>query len=174
MNICIVFTGTVASKLAPKIYKAFSTDYKVTPVFTKKAKYFYAPRGIDSPFADSFLDDESEWPRPPTGGYNKEDGIPHVDLARENDVLLIIASADFLSKVANGICDDLASSLYRAWRRHKPIIVAPAMNSYMWDHPVTDEHLKALENWDVRIIPPQEKVLACGDVGIGADRKSVV
>jgi len=168
MNICIVFTGTVASKLAPKIYKAFCGDYNVTPVFTKKAKYFYAPQGIGSPFAESFLDDDSEWPRPPIGGYNKEDEIPHIQIAKNNDVLLVIASADFLSKMANGICDDLASSVYRAWHRNKPVIVAPAMNSYMWDHPETDEHLKKLENWNVKLVPPQEKVLACGDKGMGA------
>ncbi|MFA6679060.1 MAG: flavoprotein, partial [Candidatus Methanomethylophilaceae archaeon] len=170
-KLCVVFTGTVASTLAPKICEAFQNDFEVTTVFTKKALYFYNPfRSMNSetPFCDSYLDDETEWKGLPVGGYVKQQEIPHVDLATQNDVLLIIASADFLAKMTNGICDDLASSLYRAWRRHRPVIVAPAMNSYMWNHPVTQEHLNTLKSWNVNIVYPQEKMLACGEVGMGA------
>jgi hypothetical protein len=71
--------------------------------------------------------------------------------------------------MANGICDNLLTSVFRAWDWTRPIVVAPAMNTYMWESPFTNMHLGALKNlFGVSVIPPVEKELACGDVGVGA------
>ncbi len=84
--------------------------------------------------------------------------------------LLIIAplTANTLAKIANGLCDNLLTCIVRAWDYNKPLLVAPAMNTYMWDNPFTLKHLKELESLSVIVIPPVAKVLACGDNGLGA------
>lgn len=167
-KLAIIFTGTVATTLAKKIICTFEKEeYQVTSVFTQKAQYFVNVQDLH--YFDGFnaFSAEEEW-KIPIAGYSKSDKIPHIEMAKENDALLIIASADFLSKMANGICDDLASSLYRAWHRYKPVIVCPAMNTWMWNHPITNEHINKIKEWGVIVINPIEKELACGDFGIGA------
>lgn len=172
-KIAIVFTGTVASTLAEKIILTFAKDnHEVTAIFTEKSRYFINEGLLRLAFEKAFvnvrvLTDSDEW-RVPHGGYKKDDKIPHIELAKENDLLLIIASADFMSKMVNGACDDLATSLYRAWHRYKPVILCPAMNTMMWTHPVTARHVSQLESWGVDVIYPVRKQLACGDTGIGA------
>ena len=71
-----------------------------------------------------------------------------------------------ISTQANGLCDDLLSCTARAWDLDKPVVVAPAMNTAMWSHPMTAHHLAALRG--VYVVAPVSKALACGDVGIGA------
>lgn len=164
-NLVIIFTGTVATSLADKIICSYSIEeYNVTSVFTEKSQYF-----VDMDFLLNkhfyIFTDKHEWLKEK---YSKDDLIPHIDFAKTNDCLLIIASADFISKMVNGICDDLASSLYRAWHRYKPVVVAPAMNTHMWNHPITLKHIEQLQEWNVKIVNPIEKKLACGDYGVGA------
>lgn len=83
-------------------------------------------------------------------------------------------SANLLAKVANGLCDDLLTSVIRAWETDAPhkkkILVAPAMNTYMYVHPVTAKQLKEISGWRwLEVLMPQGgKELACGDVGAGA------
>lgn len=97
------------------------------------------------------------------------DPVLHIELRRWADLFLIAPlSANTLSKIANGLCDDLLSCVARAWDFEKPFFVAPAMNSAMWTHPVTKTHLETLRSYGVHIIPPISKRLACNDVGIGA------
>ena len=101
-------------------------------------------------------------------------------------------SANLLAKITNGICDNLITNVVRAWdtqgtfdvdgqRRKKRILVAPAMNTYMWTHPLTTRQIRILEeDWGVKegedtsdelrwfeVLRPQEKRLACDDVGVG-------
>ncbi len=74
-----------------------------------------------------------------------------------------------ISTQANGLCDDLLSCTARAWDLDKPVVVAPAMNTAMWSHPMTAHHLAALRGvYDAAVVAPVSKALACGDVGIGA------
>jgi len=107
----------------------------------------------------------------PTNAYARDQEIPHIALGKWADALLIApCSANTLAKIANGMCDNLLTGVARAWDRTKPIILAPAMNTRMWEHPATAEHLATLRRWypHCTIIEPVAKRLACGDTGIGA------
>lgn len=73
-----------------------------------------------------------------------------------------------MAKAATGICDNLLSCLLRAWDFSKPLFACPAMNTAMWEHPVTQQHTRLLEAFGYQLISPVEKKLACGDVGMGA------
>ena len=66
------------------------------------------------------------------------------------------------------MCDNLLTCICRAWDFKKPILVAPAMNTFMWDHPITGIQISTLKSWGYEEIPPIEKVLMCKDTGVGA------
>lgn len=70
--------------------------------------------------------------------------------------------------LSQGLCDNLLSSVFRAWSFSRPVIVAPAMNTIMWESPFTAKHIKVLEDLGVVVLPTVEKLLACGDQGLGA------
>lgn len=106
----------------------------------------------------------------------------HIQLRDWADCLICAPlSAHTLGKIANGLCDDTLSCIIRAWHyghqtsSRKAIILAPAMNTAMWEHPVTSQQLDTLKSFwyctsscHTYIVEPQVKVLACGDVGTGA------
>jgi phosphopantothenoylcysteine decarboxylase len=132
---------------------------------------------------------------PSHGVYQRDDPVLHVELRRWADLLLIAPlDANTLAKLAHGLSDNLLTCLYRAWDRRRPILLAPAMNTFMWENPLTGRHLRLLLdlhgdgaaapppgapldaviaalNRDcprLRVCPPQSKRLACGDEGVGA------
>ena len=110
--------------------------------------------------------DEDEWT-----GYRdiRKDLVLHIKLRRWADLGVVApCSANTLAKLANGMSDNLATCCLRAWDPAKPLIVAPAMNTVMWEHPATKLHLDTLQSWGFHIIPPASKTLACNDVGRGA------
>src|SRR5437660_181022 len=108
--------------------------------------------------------------------------------------MIVIAplDANTLAKLANGLADNCLTCVWRAWDPARPVVLAPAMNTLMWEHPLTGRHLRRLAAdagagpppdglgldeliaWingscpRLRVVPPQSKRLACGDVGIGA------
>ncbi|MDR1935762.1 MAG: bifunctional phosphopantothenoylcysteine decarboxylase/phosphopantothenate--cysteine ligase CoaBC [Candidatus Accumulibacter sp.] len=93
-------------------------------------------------------------------------GMAHIQLAREADVLLIApASADFLAKAANGVADNLLTTLTLA--RGCPLLVAPAMNRQMWHNPATQRNIATLAGDAVGILGPASGELACGESGEG-------
>lgn len=90
----------------------------------------------------------------------------HLDLARSSDLMLVApASANTIGRMAAGLADDLLTSCYLAFEG--PVMVAPAMNTRMWEHPATRANLATLAARGVEIIPPGEGLLADGDVGAG-------
>jgi len=92
--------------------------------------------------------------------------MAHIELSRGCDAIVIApASADFLAKLAQGLCDDLLSTLCLA--RDCPLLVAPAMNLQMWDKPATQRNMKQLGADGVAILGPGSGDQACGDVGMG-------
>jgi phosphopantothenoylcysteine decarboxylase/phosphopantothenate--cysteine ligase len=93
--------------------------------------------------------------------------IGHVSLADWADVVVVApATANIIGKVANGICDDLLSTvLCASWK--KPTFFAPAMNEKMWENPAVQENLKILKRMGVKLIGPGKGRLACGTEGVG-------
>ena len=129
--------------------------------------------------------DACEWAS--LGAAGADAAVPHIELRRWADLLIIApCSANTLARIAGGAADNLLTCVARAWpfacaeggggggggggppRAAKPVLLAPAMNTAMWEHPVTAQHLRAVEGWGFTVIPPVEKRLVCGDVGVGA------
>jgi phosphopantothenoylcysteine decarboxylase/phosphopantothenate--cysteine ligase len=99
-------------------------------------------------------------------GAEAEPDYRHLDLARAADVILVApASANTLARMAAGLGDDILTSTLLAY--DGPVLVAPAMNTKMWEHPATRANLATLAGRGVRVIPPGEGLLADGDVGAG-------
>ncbi|MCM5572256.1 bifunctional phosphopantothenoylcysteine decarboxylase/phosphopantothenate--cysteine ligase CoaBC [Burkholderiaceae bacterium FT117] len=95
-----------------------------------------------------------------------DNGMAHIELSRAADALLVApASADFLAKLANGLCDDLLSTLCLA--RDCPLVVAPAMNRQMWAHPATQRNVARLRDDGVSFFGPDSGDQACGETGEG-------
>lgn len=164
MKILLGVTGSVATTLVSKLISQLeSAGHEVQVVATKWSLYFFEPADLSV----RVWRDEDEW----SGAiYEKNQPIPHIDLREWADLLLIAPlSANTLAKMANGLCDNLLTSVARAWSRDKPLVVAPAMNTVMWEHPATEQHLDQLQVWfRFRAVRPIAKRLACGDEGIGA------
>jgi phosphopantothenoylcysteine decarboxylase/phosphopantothenate--cysteine ligase len=92
--------------------------------------------------------------------------IEHIRVAQENQILVIApATADLLAKLAHGLADDFLTTTYLAFTG--PVVLAPAMNTNMWNHPATQENLRILRSRGHVIIEPDEGILACGMVGPG-------
>jgi phosphopantothenoylcysteine decarboxylase / phosphopantothenate---cysteine ligase len=93
-------------------------------------------------------------------------GMPHIELSRDRDLVLVApATADFLAKLAQGRADDLLSTLCLA--RECPLMVAPAMNRQMWEHPATQRNVAQLRQDGVALIGPDSGEQACGETGLG-------
>ena len=194
-------TGSVAALRTPELAQALVTaGHAVQVLATHAALYFFDPADVPPgafPWQGQswrVLREEHEWPGRSEGRrYQRGDPVLHIELRRWAEVLLIAPlDAHTLAKLATGLCDNCLSCVWRAWDRSRPIILAPAMNTLMWDHPFTCQHLRALGCYSgltdlpeeddpllllerinarspfLRLIPPQVKTLACGDVGVGA------
>ncbi len=165
MKMLLGVTGSVAATLTPKLVtELLKRGHEVQIIATEPALYFF------NPFIPNvkLWRDAEEWKY---ARYVPHSPIPHIDLRSWADAMIIAPiSANTLGKLAHGIADNLLTCTMRAWDFAKPIILVPAMNTHMWVHPATAEHLKTLRRWypKLTIIPPVEKTLACGDVGIGA------
>ncbi|KAH8064533.1 phosphopantothenoylcysteine decarboxylase [Aureococcus anophagefferens] len=166
-------TGSVATVKVPKLALALSEVADVRVVVTEKAKTFLAKaEAYDAAAWATFqasgievLSDADEW----DAWQEIGDDVVHVELRKWADLLVVAPlSANSLAKLANGLCDDLLSCTARAWDFDKPFVVAPAMNTAMWTHPLTATHLADLRVLGVAAVPPASKKLACGDVGPGA------
>ena len=92
--------------------------------------------------------------------------MSHIELSRKSDLIVVApASANLMEKIAYGRADDLASTVLVA--SNKPILIAPAMNTEMWNHPATQKNLKTIKDNGAKIVGPNAGDLACGEVGSG-------
>ncbi|KAI9705888.1 MAG: hypothetical protein M1836_005294 [Candelina mexicana] len=193
-HLLLAASGSVATIKLPNIVQALSEceALSIRILLTKSAENFLAGQSAEQPALDSLraianvdgiYHDEDEWKHPWTRGG----GILHIELRRWADLLVIAPlSANSLAKIVGGFSDNLLLSVVRAWDttdeiesslNKKRIIVAPAMNTAMWRHPITKRQIEVLEeDWGVQgdflgwfeVLKPIEKELACGDVGDGA------
>jgi phosphopantothenoylcysteine synthetase/decarboxylase len=185
VNVILGMTGSVASIKARELitklaFLAAPRLPSLKVVATKAAKHFFNWEELNEFWfhhAVEFHSDEEEW----RDWKKVGDPVLHIELRRWADILVIApCSANTLAKLANGLCDDLLSCIVRAWDFKDPnkrLIIAPAMNTMMWESPFTQKHLETLvelgggtmdDQKRVQIIGPVEKTLACGDVGNGA------
>lgn len=97
------------------------------------------------------------------------DKVNHIELAQNCDLVLIApATANVIGKLANGIADDMLTTVCMALPTNVPKIIAPAMNTKMYEQPVTVDNMLKLEKYGFEEIKPISERLACGDIGIGA------
>ncbi|KAF8918935.1 flavoprotein [Mucidula mucida] len=138
---------------------------KVEVVSTAASLAFFKPSDIEASGSRVWTD-KDEW----TDTFNIGDPILHIELRRWADVVLVApCSANTLSKIAHGLCDNLVTSLLRALTPTTPTYVFPAMNTLMYEHPLTAEHLRIVRDVVMyNVVGPIGKALACGDVGMGA------
>ncbi|XP_053933613.1 phosphopantothenoylcysteine decarboxylase isoform X3 [Cuculus canorus] len=99
----------------------------------------------------------------------RSDPVLHIELRRWADLMLVAPlDANTLAKLANGICDNLLTCVIRAWDLSKPLLFCPAMNTAMWEHPITAQQVEQLKGFGYTEIPCVVKKLVCGDEGRGA------
>jgi phosphopantothenoylcysteine decarboxylase len=190
-KILLGVTGSVAAIKTPDLFAALTAaGHSVRIVATRAATYFFDPAQIEPVNGQRnrlvVSLDADEWPG---DRYQRGDEVLHIELRRWADLLLIAPlDANTLAKLAGGLCDNCLTCVWRAWEPARPVVLAPAMNTLMWEHPLTRRHLSALAGdalphdldqdqmlaainrlaGPLRIVAPVSKELACGDVGVGA------
>ncbi|TRM63838.1 flavo protein [Schizophyllum amplum] len=166
-HVLLITTGSVASVKAPLIVKQLLQygRVKVEVVATKPSLAFYTADDIRKARSRVWTDAD-EW----RADYTIGDPILHIELRRWADIVLVApCSANTLSKIAHGSCDNLVTSLLRALAPTTPTYIFPAMNTLMYEHPLTAEHVRVVRDVvKYNVVGPIGKGLACGDVGMGA------
>ncbi|MEJ5251551.1 MAG: bifunctional phosphopantothenoylcysteine decarboxylase/phosphopantothenate--cysteine ligase CoaBC [Armatimonadota bacterium] len=158
-HILLGVTGSIAAyKAADIASKLTQAGAEVDVVLTEHARRFITEITFRAITRRPVLIDLFDEP--------EERQIAHIHLAKRADVLLIApATANILAKLAYGIADDLLTTL--ALATQAKLVIAPAMNTVMWQHPATQENVRILEERGARFVYPVEGMLACGDVGAG-------
>ncbi len=165
MRVAVGVTGGVAAYKAAELVRFLQQEgLEVEVVMTRAAQEFVAPLTFAALTGRKVITEMFGAPESPTA--NVESAIEHIAVAQRIDALVIApATADFLARMAGGLADDFLSTLVLATKAH--VIVAPAMNVNMWEHPATQENLARLRGRGVRIVEPGDGYLACGMTGPG-------
>lgn len=158
-NILIILTGSIACyKSCSVISKLKQKGHSLKVVLSPSSLQFIGPATIEGLTGEP----------PVTDMYSTEHVMDHITLVRWADLILAApATANYINKIANGIGDDLLTTLFLAHDFEKPFLIAPAMNTKMYLHPVTQESIKKLKQMNVEILETASGVLACGEVGSG-------
>src|SRR3954453_4024405 len=166
MKIALGVSGGIAAYKAAELLRLLQDrGVRAQGVMTHSAQEFVRPltfaalsgeKVITGMFADSGAGDEA----------NLSSAIEHIAVAQDIDALVVVpATANVIAKFARGISDDFLTTLYLATKA--PVVIAPAMNVNMWEHPATQENLDILRARGVRVVEPGSGYLACGMVGSG-------
>lgn len=157
-NILIGITGSISAyKIADVVSELGKQGHQVQCILTQSAREFVSPLVLETLSG-----------RPARSALFGADisGTEHIDLARWADVFVVApASANVLAKLALGLADDLLTTV--ALATEAPMLIAPAMNTVMWDKPITQQHVKTLRERGAGFIEPGAGILACGEVGVG-------
>lgn len=154
-NILIGITSSIAAYKIPELIRMFKkANYDVKVVMTPEAKNFVTPLTLETLSSNRVYEQQ----------FCPRDNTQHISLCSWADAFIIAPlSANTLSKIANGICDNLLSSVFCAYLgEKKPIILAPAMNCGMWENPFVQKNLETLKNAGCKILEPEYGFLACG------------
>lgn len=153
-------TGSIAAfKAASLASMLVKQGAEVHVIMTQNAMNFIHPITFESLTGTKCLTD--------TFDRNFEFQVEHVSLAKKADLLIVApASADVIGKIANGIADDMLTTTALACTAC-PILVAPAMNTRMFENPIVQDNMRKLESYGMKVIQPAVGYLACGDTGAG-------
>jgi phosphopantothenoylcysteine decarboxylase/phosphopantothenate--cysteine ligase len=165
MKIALGVTGGVAAYKAAELVRRLQQEkLDVQVVMTRAAREFVTPLTFAALTGQKVIIDL--FGPADSAPANVESAIEHIAVAQRIDMLLVApATADMLGKFAHGIAGDFLSTLYLATKA--PVVVAPAMNVNMWEHPSTQENLQKLRERGVHVVEPDEGYLACGMTGAG-------
>jgi len=164
MRIVVGVGGGIAAYKAAELVRALGQrGHDVQVVMTKAAQEFIQPltfaaltgrKVITGLFSEARSED------------TLASAVEHIAVAKENDLLVVApATADLLAKFANGLADDFLSTLYLAFTG--TVVLSPAMNTAMWEHPATQANIETLRRRGCSIVDPDEGWLACGVTGAG-------
>ena len=127
-------------------------------ILTEAGKQFVTPMSVAALSGDKVYDD--------LFSLTDEAEMGHIELSRSADLVVVCpATANLMAKLAGGLADDLASTTMLA--TDKPVLMAPAMNVRMWEHPATRRNAETLRGWGVTVMEPDEGEMACGEYGPG-------
>ena len=158
-KILFKITGSIAAyKSAYLISKLVQNGFEVKVVATDYALKFIGKATLEGLTGNKVF----------TDSFEEGEMMNHINLNKWADLTIVCpATANTINKLAAGIADNLLTSLFLAHDRNKPYLIAPAMNTLMFDHPATQASLTKLKEWGVQILPTAEGYLACGDTGTG-------
>lgn len=162
-RVLVGVTGSVAALKLPllvaRLLELPGVDVQV--VATDHATHFFSPEEIPV----RIYSDKDEWQM----WKRRSDPVLHIELRRWADLLVIAPlDANTLGKIASGICDNLLTCVVRAWDLTRPLVFCPAMNTAMWQHPITAKQVAVLKEFGYVEVPCIAKKLVCGDEGKGA------
>jgi phosphopantothenoylcysteine decarboxylase / phosphopantothenate---cysteine ligase len=159
MNILLGVTGCIGAYKAAEILRGLQrAGARVRVVMTRSAAEFVRPLTFEALSGRPVV----------TEMFGRPDyaEIEHIALAREAGLLLVApATANVIAKFAHGVADDFLSTLYLS--NTNPVLVAPAMNVEMWQHPATQANLAVLRERGVNFVEPESGYQACGEIGVG-------
>lgn len=158
-KILLGITGGIAAfKSADLTHKLRQRGGEVKVVMTPGAREFITPLTFQALSGNKVYTEVFE--------SDSQTGMEHIDLARWADIILIApATANCIAKLAQGLADDLLSTLCLA--TNKPILIAPAMNQQMWNNSITQGNIASLRSHNFQILGPADGIQACGDIGPG-------
>lgn len=158
-NVLFIFTGSIACyKACNVLSKLKQSGYNIKTVMSPSSLEFVGRATIEGLTGEAPLVDT----------FAKGHAMDHINLARWADLIIVApATANYINKIANGIGDDLLTTLFLAHDFQKPFLLAPAMNTKMYLHPATQTSIKQLKSYGVSILETASGVLACGEVGWG-------
>ncbi|XP_053320739.1 phosphopantothenoylcysteine decarboxylase [Spea bombifrons] len=162
-HVLVGVTGSVAALKLPNLVSGLLEipGVQVQVVSTERAKHFYNVNDVSVPL----YSEQDEWEM----WKQRSDPVLHIELRRWADLMLLAPlDANTLGKIASGICDNLLTCVVRAWDLQKPLLFCPAMNTAMWNHPITKQQIAQLHGFGYTEIPCIAKQLVCGDEGLGA------
>ena len=160
-RILLGVSGSIAAYKAADLCSALGKQgADVHVVLTRNAAQFVGPPTFRALTRNPVVSDVFDEP------HDKR--IAHIDLAQSSDLVIVApATANLLAKMAHGIADDMLTTCLLATPSNTPLLVAPAMNTVMWQHPATVANMSLLQSRGVQVVPPGHGLLACQDVGDG-------
>jgi len=158
-HILLIIGGGIAAYKSLELIRLLQKQgASVTPVLTRAAEQFVTPLTAGALAGNKCYRDLFD--------LTTEAEMGHIELSRAADLVVVApATADLMGKMANGLADDLASTLLMA--TDKRVLIAPAMNVRMWDHPATRRNLATLQADGILTVGPDEGPMACGEYGFG-------